>query len=110
MAAGELNETRNNLFAEPAALVRRQQRDIANVGAVDAIRQSPSYANQPPVVIHQQNKATVGKGKFKRGCILGTQWRSTIERSKLFPIDTLDRLFPEQGHAVILQPGNISGR
>jgi hypothetical protein len=73
--------------AQAPALKVGMDRHVAQVRAVDAIRQSSSCTDQYPVVEYESLVPTVRKRELQIVRLLVTQWRDSVELRQDDPVD-----------------------
>ena len=98
MAARALDEIAHDLFAKAGALMARQNRDVADVRAVETIGQRTTGGNQATIFVHEALEHAVGEDRLEMQRLLVTQRSYPIERRELFPIDSVSGVLPFERH------------
>ena len=98
--ARPLDEVADDLLAQASALMARQHRDVADVRTVCTISQCPTSCDEAGVLVHEAPEHTVGEDRPQVQWLLISEWRCSIQRRKLFPIDSIGGVFPFERHAI----------
>jgi hypothetical protein len=83
----QVTQLQHDFLADAAALVIGVNGDIAEIRAVDSVRESSSGADQFSVVVNEASKHAVRKNSRQVGRLLVSERRKSIEVRQLLPVD-----------------------
>ena len=91
---GEPDETSDDLFAKPAALVVRVHCDVGNVRTVEAVGQRPPRANEVAGRVDEARELAVGEHRHERVRRLVSKRCESVQLRELGPSDCPDLVNP----------------